>query len=72
MIVSKNFRNGAVNEKTNIDFMGINLCFDSAGLGIFNAFFTSLSMIIISEGCSSTNEPDNPIQSEKSKPNDWR
>ncbi|XWS57302.1 hypothetical protein CRYUN_Cryun09bG0162100 [Craigia yunnanensis] len=49
MIVSKNFRNGAVNEKTNIDFMGINLCFDSAGLGIFNAFFTSLSMIIISE-----------------------
>ncbi|XP_022718489.1 GDT1-like protein 3 isoform X3 [Durio zibethinus] len=49
MIVSKNFQNGALDEKADIVSMGINLGFDSAGLGIFDAFFTSFSMIIISE-----------------------
>ncbi|XVF06960.1 hypothetical protein REPUB_Repub06bG0096100 [Reevesia pubescens] len=49
MIVSKNFQNGALDEKADIDSMGINLGFDSAGLGIFDAFFSSWSMIMISE-----------------------
>ncbi|XVF41537.1 hypothetical protein PTKIN_Ptkin01aG0287300 [Pterospermum kingtungense] len=49
MIVSKNFQNGALDKKADIDSMVINLGFDTAGLGIFDAFFTSLSMIIISE-----------------------
>ncbi|XWS65140.1 hypothetical protein CRYUN_Cryun05aG0065600 [Craigia yunnanensis] len=48
MIVSKNFQNGALEEKADVFSMGINLGFDSAGLGIFDAFFTSFSMIIIS------------------------
>ncbi|XWS58830.1 hypothetical protein CRYUN_Cryun08bG0067600 [Craigia yunnanensis] len=48
MIVSKNFQNGALDEKADINSMGIN-GFDSAGLGIFDAFFASFSMILVSE-----------------------
>ena len=48
-IVSKNFHNGALDEKADINSMGINLGFDSVGLGIFDAFFTSLSMTITNE-----------------------
>ncbi|KAK8546511.1 hypothetical protein V6N13_067726 [Hibiscus sabdariffa] len=46
MIVSKNVE---LDEKADIHSIGINVGFDSAGLGVFDAFFTSLSMIIISE-----------------------
>ncbi|OMO60067.1 hypothetical protein CCACVL1_24424 [Corchorus capsularis] len=49
MIAARNFQNGALDEKVDIDSMGLNLGFDSPGLGIFDAFFTSLSMILISE-----------------------
>ncbi|XP_022747794.1 GDT1-like protein 3 [Durio zibethinus] len=49
MIVSKNFQNGALDGKADIGSMGVDLGFDSAGLGIFDGFFTSLSMIIVSE-----------------------
>ncbi|XWS42931.1 hypothetical protein CRYUN_Cryun16bG0056100 [Craigia yunnanensis] len=49
MIVSKNFQNGALDEKVDIDSMGYNLGLDSAGLGIFDAFFASFSMILVSE-----------------------
>ena len=50
-IVSKNFQNGALDKKADIDSMGIN-GFDSAGLGIFDAFFASFSMILVSEVCA--------------------
>ncbi|XVE90561.1 hypothetical protein DITRI_Ditri20bG0087700 [Diplodiscus trichospermus] len=49
MIVSRNFQNGALGEKIDVDSMGINLGFDSPGLGILDAFVASFSMIIISE-----------------------
>ncbi|XP_039043772.1 GDT1-like protein 4 [Hibiscus syriacus] len=46
MIVSKNVE---LDEKSDSNSIGIDVGFDSAGLGVFDAFFTSLSMIIISE-----------------------
>lgn len=51
-IVSKNFQNVALGEKADIDSMGINLGLDPDGLGIFDAFFTSFSMILVSEVCA--------------------
>ncbi|XVF56448.1 hypothetical protein PTKIN_Ptkin06aG0121300 [Pterospermum kingtungense] len=49
MIVSKNFQNSALGEKADFNSIGINLGLNSPGLGIFDAFFTSFSMILVSE-----------------------
>lgn len=38
-----------VGDDSDINSLGLNLGFASTGLGIFDAFFTSLSMILVSE-----------------------
>lgn len=39
------------NLQNDVDSMGLDPGFAAVGLGVFDAFFTSLSMIIVSEVC---------------------
>lgn len=47
-IILNKLGNGAAEDGTSV---GLNLGLDGPGLGIFDAFFTSLSMILVSEVC---------------------
>lgn len=44
-------KDDAINEKTNLKSVVLDLDLD-AGLGVFDAFFASFSMIIVSEVCA--------------------
>ena len=44
-------KNDAINEKTKLKSVVLDLDLD-AGLGVFDAFFASFSMIIVSEVCA--------------------